>query len=204
MNPARALLITLLSFLLGGCGDTGYEKRGGQWHYDNQPLRRVLQPDQFKPLKGPFARDTQVGYYRGSPIDESDGPTFEPLDDHYARDKSKAYFCDTYRKGQEYYTTKHTRIIVMDSASPGSLRLIKEGYARDDTKLFYEGAHITVKDLDSFEILDHEFQRDRVTGYYMRRPIPGSDGGTFAVIGTGYSKDKTGVYFSMLDRKSVV
>ena len=56
MKQAATFLLALLSLLLSGCGDSGYEKRDGLWHYDGQPLRRLKQPDQFKPLKGPFAR----------------------------------------------------------------------------------------------------------------------------------------------------
>ncbi len=199
MKVVFTLLACLLPLLLSGCGDSGYEKRSGVWHYDDQPIRRKL-AEPFKPIKGAFARDAEVGYYRGSPIAESDGPTFEPLDDHYARDKLNAYFCDTYRKGQEVYTHKYSRVILLEGVAPGSFRVLKDRYARDDTKLFFEGGHVPVKDINTFEILSSDFQRDRVTGYYMRRPIPGSDGSTFAVVDDGYSKDKAGIYYSSHDR----
>lgn len=196
---ARRALAFVCSFLvvaLAGCGDSGYEKKGGQWHYNGHAITPE-RGNTFKPLTGPFARDASVGYYRGAPIPGSHGPTFKPVDDQYAVDQSRAYFCDTYRKGQEYYTYKHNRMVVLEAVALDSFRSLKRGYARDATRLYYEGAHVAVKDLETFEVMeDSSYQRDRVTAYYERRPIPGSDGSTFAVLGGGYSKDKTGVYFS--------
>ena len=199
MKIVTTLLAGLLSLLLFGCGDSGYEKRNGVWHYDGIALHRITQPDQFKPLLGPFAKGADAGYFRGASIMDSDGPSFEALDEHYARDKSRAYYCDTYRKGQEYYTTKHDRIVVLEGVEPASFRLLKERYARDAGKLFFEGVPVAVKDLNSFEILEHAFQRDRVTGYYVRTPIPGSDGSTFTVLDSNYSKDKSSVFYSSND-----
>ncbi len=85
--------------LLAGCGDKNYEKRGGAWHYDGNPIT-VVRPDTFTPIQDAFARDATVGYFRGQAIEGSDGPTFERIDKYHARDKRHIYFCDTYRKGR--------------------------------------------------------------------------------------------------------
>lgn len=193
---ALALVCSFLLVALAGCGDSGYEKKGGQWHYNGNAIT-TERGNTFKPLAGPFASDASAGYYRGAPIAGSHGPTFKPVDDQYAVDQSRAYFCDTYRKGQEYYTYKHNRIVVLEAVALDSFRSLKRGYARDATRLYYEGAHVAVKDLETFEVMeDSRYQRDRFSAYYQRRPIPGSDGSTFAVLGGGYSRDKTGIYFS--------
>ena len=193
------IVTTLLAaLLLTGCSDSGYEKRDGAWRYDDNKAQ-VAHPGTFKPLKGPFARDAQYGYYRGVAITDSDGATFEPIDDYYARDKQRVYFCDTYRKGQEYYTTKHNRMIVVEGVDAASFRLLKERYARDDSRLYFEGVHVPVKDLNSFEILENNFQCDRITGYYRRIPIAGSDGSSFTVINHLYTKDKASVFYSAYD-----
>ena len=142
----------LIAFLMSACSDSGYEKRDGAWRYDDYPAQ-VADPATFKPLKGPFARDAQSGYYRGVAITDSNGPTFEVIDDYHARDKQRVYFCDTYRKGQEYFSAKHNRVIALEGVDAGSFRLLKERYARDDSRLYFEGIHVPVKDLNSFEIL---------------------------------------------------
>lgn len=194
MKSFRLILFFLLT-LLAGCGDNPYEKKEGQWRYDGRAIP-VEQGSNFKPATGPFAKDARFGYYRGVPIEGSDGETMQILDDHYARDKARAYFCDTYREGQEYYTKKHNTVVIMQGVALESFKPLTRRYARDAMRLYFEGKHVPVKDLESFEILDQSYQRDRVSGYYKRKPIPGSDGSSFEVIGGGYSRDKSSIYFS--------
>jgi hypothetical protein len=162
----------------------------------------VQEPSGFKPLGGKgdvasaFAKDSRVAYYRGSAIEGSDGVSFRVLDAHYARDKAHAYFCDTRRKGQDYYLTRYNHIVTIDGVDLGSFRVWQARYARDTARLYYEGVHVPVRDLATFELLENDFQRDRVSGYYMRRAIPGSVGGSFLVLDAGYSRDTASVYFS--------
>lgn len=187
--------------LLVACSDASYEKRDGQWLYDGNPIE-VQEPSRFKPLgsKGEdaaaFARDSKVGYYRGSAIEGSDGASFAVLDAHYARDKAHAYFCDTYRKGQDYYLTRYNHVVTIDGVDLGTFRVWQARYARDTARLYYDGVPVPVRDLATFELLENDFQRDRVSGYYMRRPIPGSVGSSFVVLDAGYSRDTASVYFS--------
>ena len=75
----------------------------------------------------------------------------------------------------------------------------RSSYARDGRNLYYEGARVAVKDLESFEILDYGYDRDKVTGYYHRVPVAGSDGASFTVLDSYYAKDKAHVYYSQLD-----
>ena len=55
-----------------------------------------------------------------------------------------------------------------------------------------------MRDPRTFELLEHGFARDRVTGYYLHGEVTGSDGATFAVAGNHYAKDATRVYFADL------
>jgi len=187
--------------LVVGCSDGSYEKRDGQWLYDGNPID-VQEPSRFKPLGGKgdasasFAKDSKVGYYRGSAIEGSDGPSFTVLAAHYARDASHAYYCDTYRKGQDYYLTRYNHVVTMEGVDLATFRVWQERYARDTARLYYEGVHVRVRDLATFELLEHDFQRDRESGYYMRRAIPGSVGSSFVVLDAGYARDASSVYFS--------
>lgn len=126
--------------------------------------------------------------------------SFEALDEQYARDKARVYFCDTYRKGQEYYTVKYNRIDVLGSADTASFRVINGGYARDAKQLFYEGKRMAVKDLESFVPLEHPYAKDKLVGYYVRTPVAGSDGASFTVLNGHYAKDKVHVYYSYVQR----
>lgn len=66
-----AVLLAVLLVGLPGC-DAPYEKKSGTWQYDGRPIT-VKPASAFVPLKGPFARSTEGGYYRGSLIDGSEG-----------------------------------------------------------------------------------------------------------------------------------
>lgn len=197
----RLLAWTIAGAPLTGCGDKTYEKKDGAWQYDGNPAD-IRHPDSFEALgrqgepTAVFARDAEVGYYRGTPIEGSDGPSFTALDAHYARDAAQAYWCDTYRKGQEYYAYKHNDVVRMDSVQLSSFRLLADGYARDASRLFYEGQPVRVRDLATFELLRDGYQRDKVTAYYERQPIAGSDGSTFEVLDVGYSRDRASVFFT--------
>ena len=194
---AWGLLIGLLP-LLHGC-DAPYEKKDGAWQYDGHRIH-VKQANAFKPLKGPFAKSPEGGYYRGSLIGDSDGVSFEALDEHYARDKARVYYCDTYRKGQDYYTVKYNQIDVLKSADAASFRVIKDGYARDANQLYYTGTRLAVKDLESFAVLDYDYAKDKFVGYYQRNPVAGSDGASFTALNSSYAKDKAFVYYSVIER----
>jgi hypothetical protein len=87
---------------------------------------------------------------------------------------------ETFRESQDYFTTKKSRVIVVKGADPTTFRYMKSEYARDKAQVYFEGVLFPVKDVDTFELLDYVFARDRVSGYYHQRPVPGSDGASFA------------------------
>jgi DKNYY family len=169
MPNSKILLVSLISFLFG-C---------------KSPNKSEL----FKTQDG-------VAYYRNETIPESDAKSFEALDEHYAKDKNHVWYCDTYRSGQDYFSTKRNRIAAIEKADPATFKILKNSYARDKANMFFEGTFFPVKDINTFEILDYSFAKDRVSGYYMQVEIPGSDGGTFAGIDNHYSKDKGHIYYS--------
>lgn len=154
----------------------------------------------LQPLKGPFARSPAGGYYRRALIESSDGASFEALDEHHARDKAHVWYCDTYRKGQDYYTVKYNQIDLMPQADAASFRVIQDGYARDAGQLFYDGKRVLVKDLETFVVLEHGYAKDKSVGYHDRVPVAGSDGASFTVLGPSYAKDKDHVYYSFVER----
>jgi len=159
----------LLSFLFG-CGEkeVPFQQKGGAW------------------------------YYRDLPIEGADAKSFQVLNDNYAKDKNQVYYGDTYRKGQEYYMIKHSRLRVLH-ADAATFRYLDHDYSQDKSSVFYEGVAFPVKDIATFELIDRAYARDRIAGYYQQRPIPGSDGSSFAVLSGGYSKDARNVFYSTLE-----
>ena len=140
-----------------------------------------------------------VVQYRDETIEGADPQSFQPLDDHYAKDARQVYYASTYRVSQDYFTTKRARVRVVEGADGASFRLLRGGYARDARRIYFEGAAIEVEDVDTFELLDYGFARDRVRGYYMEEPVPGSDGSTFVVLDSHYAKDAEHVFHCDLE-----
>ncbi len=177
MNLVRAagrmIAMGLLSFLFG-CSE------------EDKPYRKT----------GPFYQKEGQWYYRDLRIEDADAKSFTVINDNYAKDKDNVYFGDTYRKGQEYYTVKHSRLRLLKGVDPATFRYLNYDYSRDKSSVFYEGVAFPVKDIETFELIDREYARDRVTAYYRRRQIAGSEGITFAIIGGGYSKDANHIFYS--------
>jgi hypothetical protein len=134
----------------------------------------------------------------GWQVAESDGASFVVISDKEARDKNNVYHCDTFRKGQEYWSIKHARIERIAGADPATYTSIGQGYARDKHRVYASGVPFNVRDPASFEPLGGGFARDSVRGYYAGIEIPGSHGPSFETIDardTAYARDRTHGYY---------
>ncbi len=143
----------------------------------------------------PFHRVDGVWHYESIPVPGADAPTFTPLGEHYAKDRARVYYADTYRDGREYFTVAHPRVRVLGAADAATFRYLASDYAVDASSAYFQGARYLLKDAATFALLDYGFSRDRVTGYCHLEPIAGSDGATFAGLGAHYARDATRVYY---------
>jgi hypothetical protein len=198
--PPWVLMMGIFSLLFGCGSESNYHKKGGKWHYEGTPINREAEPVNFQPLGNYFAKDDQVGYYRGAPIHDgekpSDGPSFEALNRFYAKDRGMVYYCDTERDSKEYWTIKRSKVRMIRNAEPASFRLLGDGYtARDRLHLFREDQVVPVRDIDSYELLEHGFARDKVIGYYLWAEVAGSDGASFVSLDSHYAGDKARIYY---------
>ena len=202
-------MLTFMLGLLTGVGSlsgcdirSGYAQKDGQWTYGGTRQFQPVDPGTFKPIDAIFAKDAQRGYYRGSVIADSLGSSFEVLSEHEARDAKTVFYADTYRKGQEYYTQRHNRIFAIPDADPVSYRVLAHGYARDVSRVYYEGRAFKVRDVSSFEPLDARYARDAQRGYFERIEIPGSHGPSFALLDVRapeFARDRARVYHGHID-----
>lgn len=162
-------LVGLLSFLFG-CGDKAspFAKIDGVWHYEKAPIRNA------------------------------DAGSFVAIDDHYAKDRARVYYADTYRDGKEYFTVRHARIVEVKDADPATFKVMRLGYARDARGIYYEGVRFAVRDPATFELVDYGFARDRIAAYYHQWEIPGSEPSSLLPIDTHYAKDAQRVYYADL------
>ena len=143
----------------------------------------------------PFERDGATWKYRGTAIAVADAATFAPLSDHYAKDRQRVYYADTYRDGREYFTVSRVRVTPLEGADASSFRYIARGYAKDAKYVWLDGERHDVKDARSFALLDYVYTRDSATAYCHMKPIAGSDPASFVVVSSHYAKDRSRVYW---------
>jgi hypothetical protein len=188
----------LLSFLFGCSSKSPYQQKNGTWYYDDRPMN-LLPAEKLIPLNNRFARSDSAAYYRGAIIAGSNGQHFEALGDHYAKDDKQVWYCDTYRKGQEYYSIKHNRMLPITDANPASFTTLAEEYAKDSKAVYFEGIAFPVKDVGSFQVLGYGYGKDNQVAYYQQTVVAGSDGPSFVVLGNHYAKDSKHVYYSTIN-----
>jgi hypothetical protein len=187
----------LLSFLFGCDSKGDYRRKGGEWYYKDHKLR-MESGGGLTPLNATFARASDHGFYREQRISQSDGATFEALSEHYAKDRARVFYCDTYRKGQEYWAVRYNRVVEIEGADAATFQYLGDDVARDARHVYEAGRRVLVKDVPSFALLDHGFSRDRVTGYYHLYAVPGSDGATFTALAPNYARDGASAFYARL------
>jgi hypothetical protein len=189
----------ILWFLLG-CDDANYNRRKGKWHYDRAPVDPLDEPVNLTVIDKYFAKDIRTGFYQGSRIyagnDASDGATFEVLNSWYAKDRYRVYYCDTERNSSEFWGIAHTVVKVVKSADPATFRMMSDGYTPRDKRNVFRGVDVVpVRDIASYELLAHDFSKDKISAYYKGVEIKGSAAKSFVALDAYYAKDHTSVYF---------
>ena len=186
----RALLFLIGASPLFRCS-SGYKTEDGKVTFDGE----VITDKSFIVLSDEFAKDSTSAYYKRYPIPSTDLSTFTAVDEHYAKDNNKVYYCNEYREGQNYYLTKRSTILILHNANPQKFTSLGHGYAADGMHAWFEGTAFKVKDLASLKSMNSQFVKDDVQAYYNRKPVVGSDGKTFQTINSEYAKDTAHIYF---------
>jgi hypothetical protein len=186
----RTMLVITGILPFAGCS-SGYREKDGKVTFDGKEIT----DKSFVVLNEQFAKSDSTAYYKSRAFSYTDVATFEALDEHYAKDKNKVYYCDEYREGQNYYLTKKQTILEVKNTNPLTFKTIGSGYARDAHRPYFEGIAFKVKDIETFEIINTNFAKDKFQAYINRQPITGSDGKTFEIIDPYYAKDTSHIYF---------
>lgn len=193
------VLMGLLAFLFGCGNDHPYTQKDGTWYFKKDAI--ALEPGEtLIPINKKFAKSKRAAYFESSRIaGDIDVASFEPLSDHYAKDRHNVWYCDTYRDSREYWLVKRYRTPRIVGADAPSFRMLNDYYARDANLVYLDGEGFKVRDINTYERLGDQHARDKISGYYMRAEIPGSDGPTFSEIDFNYARDAKHVYWSDLD-----
>lgn len=189
----KTILVIFGVIPFSGCG-SGYREKNGKITFNG----REITDKSFKVLSNEFAKDSVAAYYKSSAFQYADVPSFEAVDAHYAKDKNKAYYCDEYREGQNYYLTKKQTIKEVHGAIPASFVSADNGYAKDSKQAYFLGRPFTVKDINSFKTINASFTKDDYQAYLSCTPIAGSDGKTFELLNEFFAKDTAHIYYCEL------
>lgn len=187
LAPWLTVAVSLLG--LWGCdGGAGYQRQWtGGWTFGGTPFAPA-DPASFEPLGLYFGRDARQGYYRGSAVAGSDGRA--------------VYYCDTYRKAQEYWAYQYLRIAPIPGADAASYQVLDDGYARDRHRAYDQGQPFAVREPASFEPLNKRFARDAQRGYFEHAEIPDSHGASLVLLhedDPGYVRDRSRAWHGAIE-----
>ena len=171
--------------------NSGYSKKDGKISFNG----REITDKNFIVLSKEFAKDSTTAYYKERSFSYADVASFEAVDEHYAKDKNKVYYCDEYREGQNYYLTKRQTIMELKMAIPASFSSLKNGYGKDNLHAYFEGLPFVVKEISTFTSIDNHFAKDDVQAYLNCKPIAGSHGKTFELTVDHFAKDTAHIYY---------
>ena len=184
--------IIVLVFLVANLGMAEYVKRDNVVYYKDETEqvdeKKVDNADfkTFVELNKIYGKDSKNVFYEDKKLENADVKTFQAISDELGKDKKYIYRYDEKME-----------------VNPKDFQLYKNKdkiiYFRNNGKL-YEACtfleNTVVEDLDTFEILDDEYSKDKHNIYYGGLPLSDVDMDTFQIImPDAYAKDKNKVYY---------
>ena len=184
--------IVVLVFLVANLGMAEYVKRDNAVYYKDETEqfdeKKVDDADlkTFVEVNKIYGKDSKNVFYEDKKLENADVKTFQAISDELGKDKKYIYRYDEKME-----------------VNPKDFQLYKNKdkiiYFRNNGKL-YEACtfleNTVVEDLDTFEILDDEYSKDKHNIYYGGLPLSDVDMDTFQIImPDAYAKDKNKVYY---------
>ncbi len=158
----------------------------------------------------PWGRDKYQAYYRNHPIPGSHGPSFEAINDRWARDQSHVYLGTQGHSGKKlgWRVAAGGKVERLEGADPKSFRLLEtpvhSNYVADDNHVYYQRKRIEHADPATFRKVDRSpLWRDDRFLYYLDKRIETTVGGQLVgadadrlkpIEGTDYATDGVGVW----------
>ena len=166
--------------------------------YRQGRLLKEIIPDDFRSFNRIYIGNHQIIYttYDDAKIEHPE--TFEALDDgdfnfsntyreSYGRDEEFAYF---FTEATE--TAKAVRIKACHN--PKAFEVLKNGYAKDDKNVYWEGVKLKKANPDTFVVLDFGYGKDNKYVYIGDRLINEADSATFKVMSEDCAVDCRNYY----------
>ena len=183
--------IVMLIFLVANLGMAEYIKKDNAVYYKDEiwqaDEKKVNDADfkTFVELNKIYGKDSKNVFYEDRKLDNADLKTFQTIGETNGKDKKYIY---NYDEKMEI--------------NPKDFKLYKNKdkllYFRNNGKLYIGGSFLEVEyvqDLNSFEVIDQGYSKDKYNIYYAGTPIYDVDKSTFQIIMPDYyAKDKNNVY----------
>ncbi len=147
-----------------------------------------------------FSRIKDSIKYFDKAIDDVDANSFIIIDEYYCKDKSQVFYHKTYRESKDYFLTKKHMIVPLQNCDAESFKSLDYGYATDKSSAWFNGSPFVVSDVESLQVLDLQFVKDKNHVYLQCKQIPHIHSPTFERINTNYAKDHQQYYFIQSDQ----
>ena len=187
----RLSKIVILVFIVANLGMAEYIKKDNAVYYKDEiwqaDEKKVNDADfkTFVELNKIYGKDNKNVFYGDEKLENADFKTFQAVGENIGRDKDNFY----------WYNQKV-------KINPKDFKLYKNKdkirYFRNNGKIYdLEGLDELngIKDVDTFEVLDDEYSKDKHNIYYDGITLSDVDMDTFQIIMPNYyAKDKNSVY----------
>ena len=153
-----------------------------------------------------WSKDDKYIYCRNSKVMKADITTFKVLNAIFAKDVNHVFYIDGVAHDIDTSTFVPLDVGKIEQADSiyidESRRWSYKGYGRDKDHVYFHdmmsGKPRVVKgvDIDSFEVLDFNYARDKEYIYYYGLKVKEASGSNFQILNAFFSKDDKHVFYS--------
>lgn len=203
--------------LFGNIGFSEYKARDGKVYYNNNLVVKNLDVNNFKVLGNNYVTDDNKIFFMNLEMKRVDLPTFEVLANQLSKDKNNVYykdevFPDLSAADLKIYNDEDDRVVYVQSnekmyaftdleirelqgVNLASFEVLKNGYSKDNKKIYYEGIVLENSNPTTFKILNKGYSKDINNVYYLSEPIQGANPKAFNALSDSYATDGKNVYY---------
>ena len=189
---SRLSKIVILVFLVTNLGMAEYIKKDNAVYYKDEiwqsDEKKVNDADfkTFVELNKIYGKDNKNVFYGDEKLENADFKTFQAVGENTGRDKDNFYWYNQKvkinPKDFKFYKNKDKIVYFRNNGKIYDLKVLDE----------LNG----IEDVDTFEVLDDEYSRDKYNIYYGGVTLSDVDMDTFQIImPDAYAKDKNKVYY---------
>lgn len=203
--------------LVGNIGFSEYTLKDGKVYYNNNLVVKNLDINNFKILGNNYVTDENKIFFMNSEIKRVDIPTFEVLSSQLSKDKNNIYYKNevfpdlnsndvkiyndedagvTYiQNNDKIYAFTDLEIRELQGVNLAAFEILKNGYSKDNKKVYYQGLVLENSNPATFKILNKSYSKDINNVYYLSEIVRDANVKTFNPIDDSYAKDNKNIFY---------